>query len=144
MSTEINVSVEESTEINTTAGETVDVQVTDPSGYTQEQIDDMVADLVEGGDKLSWTYKNGTLTIDTSALDNNEVEDQIVAILTEGNAIGLSHDQDNETLTVAVDESAISHDNLSDVSEADHRTEGQVQGIVNSMTIDGGDAKSTY
>ena len=87
-------------------------------GYTTGEIEDLVNSLLIAGDKLNTTYDDGagTLTIDTTALDEAEID----TLITEGNAIGTTYDSGAGTLTIAVDESEISHDNISDVSEDDH------------------------
>ncbi|QLH78674.1 polysaccharide deacetylase family protein [Halosimplex rubrum] len=102
---------------------------------TDEAVKDIVAALVGSGDKLSWTYDDGndTLTLDTTALDEEEVEDTVNALVTAGNALTASYDDDNDQLTIAVDESAISHDNLANVSTGDHRTDEQVRDLAGGM-----------
>mgnify|MGYP000152574799 CR=1 FL=1 len=92
---------------------------------TDEQIQDLVNTLLAAGDKLSLTYDDAgnTLTIDTAALDDEEVEDAVSTLITEGNAITTTYDDGANTLTIAVDESAISHDNITGVSASDHHTE---------------------
>jgi hypothetical protein len=75
-----------------------------------EAVEDIVAALLAAGDKVGLTYddSNGTLTIDTSALDEEEVEDAVAALVTAGNAITVNYDDANDALSIAVDESALS------------------------------------
>jgi len=92
----------------------------------EEEVEDVVAALLAGGDKVGLTYDdaNDQLTIDTTALDEEEVGDAVDALLAGGNAITTSYDDGNDQLTLAVDESAISHDGIdqSTVSSDDHHT----------------------
>ncbi|WP_277540226.1 hypothetical protein [Haloarcula laminariae] len=101
----------------------------------EEEVEDAVDALLSGGDKVSVSYDdaNDAITIETSALDDEEVRDEVGQLLTAGNAIDVTVDDAGDSVTLAVDESAISHDNISDVSEGDHRTDEQVRDITGSM-----------
>src|SRR6056297_2153311 len=66
------------TEITVTAGEDLSVTVnTAAPTYTDEEVMDVVATFLRAGDKLSLTEDDeaDTLTINTNALDEEEVED---------------------------------------------------------------------
>lgn len=75
-------------------------------GTTEEQVDDWVNNLLETatGSNLSLTYDdtNNTLTADTSALNEEEVEDAVAAMVTAGNGLTVSYDDTNDTLTIDV------------------------------------------
>ena len=79
------------------------IDVSDPSGYSQEDIEDFVNGLLEAGDKLSWTYDdaNDTLIVDTTTLDAEEVEDAIASLIVGGDSINVSYDNDANTLTIS-------------------------------------------
>ena len=87
-----------------------------------DAIQDLVAAFISWGDKLSGSYDDsaGTLTVSTSALDQEEVDDFVASMVQAGNAISISRDDASDQITISVDESAISHDNISDVSPSDH------------------------
>lgn len=76
---------------------------------TDEQIEDIVAALLGGGDKVSVSYDdaNGSLTINTSALDAEEVRDEIGAVVTGGSGVVATVDDAGDELTLSVDELAI-------------------------------------
>jgi hypothetical protein len=75
-----------------------------------EAVEDIVAALLAAGDKVDLTYNDAgdVLTIDTTALDEEEVEDAVAALVTAGNAISVNYDDANDALSIAVDESALS------------------------------------
>ncbi len=77
--------------------------LSDPQPPNEEAVDDFVADLLAAGDKLSYTYDdaNDTLTIDTTALDSQEVKDEIDATVTGGAQVTTSYD--GSTLTISID-----------------------------------------
>ncbi len=120
--------------------------ITESDHRTDENIEDLVNSLLVAGDKLSWTYDDAgdTLTIDTTALDEEEVEDAVNSLISDGNAITTTYDDANDTLTVSVDETSISHENISDVSTADHRTDEQIEDLVDSLLEAGDKLSWTY
>ncbi|HMA77534.1 MAG TPA: hypothetical protein VKP88_00140, partial [Candidatus Paceibacterota bacterium] len=65
-------------------------------------VDGFVANLLTAGDKLSYTYDDGTdtLTIDTTALDSQEVKDELDATVTGGPQVTTSYDGTTLTLTI--------------------------------------------
>ena len=75
-----------------------------------EAVEDIVDGLLTGGTNVSLTYDDAgnVLTIDTSALNTEEVEDAVAALVTAGNAITVNYDDANDALSIAVDESALS------------------------------------
>ena len=87
-----------------------------------DAIQDLVAAFISWGDKLSGSYDDsaGTLTVSTSALDQEEVDDFVASMVQAGNAITVSRDDASDQITISVDESAISHDNISDVQPNQH------------------------
>lgn len=97
---------------------------------TDEQIQDLVNTMISMGDKLSKNYDDAgnTLTLNTSALDQEEVDDFVAGMLIAGNAITLTRDDPNNELTIAVDESGIAlanlgtknHGDLDNISSDDH------------------------
>jgi len=113
---------------------------------TTEQVEDIVDALLTAGDKVTLTYDdaNDTLTVGTDALDAEEVRDEVGALLVGGNALTATIDDAGDTITLAVDESGISHDNLADVSEGDHRTTEQVEDIVDALLAAGDKVTTTY
>jgi len=82
--------------------------------FTDEQAQDAVASITQGGDKVTATYDDvaNTLTIDTTALDEEEVEDAVNSLIDGGNAIATSYDDVNDTLSIDVTESDIALANL--------------------------------
>ena len=123
-----------------------DGTITPFSNKTEDEIEDIVAGLSQGGDKLSYTYDSGagTLTIDTTAFDEAEIE----AFIAAGNAVDTTYDSGAGTLTIAVDESAISHDSTTGGTDSDaHHSRytdseavGATDGIIDSVdadTVDG-------
>lgn len=107
------------------------------AAYTDEQAQDAVDAMLDGGTNVTLSYDdaNDSLIIDTAALDAEQVEDQVNSLLSSGNAVTLSYDDANNTLTVAVDETAISHDNLANISASDHHAEPSAgTGVTNEGT----------
>lgn len=73
-------------------------------------------------DKLSVTDDgDSTVTIDTSALDHEEVEDVVDGLLVGGTNINLTYDDNANTLTI--DGFSGSHQDLTSVTETDHHGE---------------------
>jgi len=75
-----------------------------------EAVQDIVGALIQANGNITTTYDdaNDTLTIDTTALNEEEVEDAVAALVTAGNAITVNYDDANDALSIAVDESALS------------------------------------
>jgi hypothetical protein len=94
--------------------DTVDGLEASAIGFTDEQAQDAVGSIAEGGDKVTVTYDDGanTLTVDTAALDEEEVEDAVNSLIDGGNAIATSYDDVNDTLSIDVTESDIALANL--------------------------------
>ena len=115
------------------------------AGKTEEEIEDIVNTLLQAGDKLSWTYDSGagTLTIDTTAFDEAEIE----AFIAAGNAVDTTYDSGAGTLTIEVDESEIDHDTTAGGTDSDaHHTkytdaeaEAACDGVIDAETVDGYD-----
>ena len=121
--------------------------------FTDERAQDATGSLIVGGDKISSTYDDSanTLTIDTSALDEEEVEDATNALLSGGNAITTTYDDAGDTLTVDVSESDISLSNLSgdtdNIAEGTNNlyfTDERVDDAVNDLLIDGNGIFTSY
>jgi len=75
---------------------------------------------------------------------DEEVQDVVGALLVGGNALTATVDDAADSVTLAVDEGAISHDNLADVSEGGHRTTEQVEDIVDALLAAGDKVTTTY
>jgi len=111
----------------------------DDSGNTinlvQEQIEDWVANVLGGGDKVSVTYDDGadTLTVDTTALDAEEVRDEVGGLLTGGNGIDITVDDANDTVTIAVPTDSIGTDELDESIQptwsGEHTFSGGITGL---------------
>lgn len=84
--------------------------LSDPQPPETEAVQDIVGALIQSSGNISVTYDdaNDTLTIDTSALNEEEVEDAVAALVTAGNAITVNYDDANDSLSIAVDESSLS------------------------------------
>lgn len=112
--------------------------LSEPQPPDEEAVDDFVANLLTAGDKLTYSYDDGsdTLTIDTTALDTQEVKDEIDATIASGSQVATSYDGTTLTLTIdaptlaefdnhsARHESggadAIDHDNLTNYLADEH------------------------
>jgi len=57
---------------------------------------------------LSYDDANDILTIDTTALNQEEVEDTVAGLVTAGTAITVNYDDANDALSIGVNESALS------------------------------------
>ena len=75
-----------------------------------DAVQDIVGALIQANGNISVTYddENEVLTIDTSALNTEEVEDAVAELVTAGNAVTVNYDDDAGTLSIGVDESALS------------------------------------
>lgn len=96
------------------------------AGNTEEKIEDIVAGLVAGGDKVSTTYddNNDTLTVDTSALDTEEVEDVVNSLVSSDSNLSWAYDDAGNTLTISLSDSvSINSVTLSDLMEMSSATE---------------------
>jgi len=80
-------------------------ELADPQPPREDIVNDVVDALLIAGDKLSTTYdaNAGTLTIDTSALDTEEVEDAINQTLVGGAQVSTTYDDSTGTLTLTID-----------------------------------------
>ncbi|RKS83332.1 hypothetical protein BDK61_2675 [Haloarcula quadrata] len=114
----------------------------DISTRTDEEIEDVVASLVQAGDKLSWTYdgQNGTLTVDTSALNDEEVEDKVSTLVNAGTGVSVTYDDQNGALTVEVPEGAISSTELN----FDPATSGGVDAVDTALSDHKGDETNPH
>jgi hypothetical protein len=66
---------------------------------------------------------SGTVSVDApSGYSDEDAQDAVGTIMSGGNAISVTYDDANDTITTAVDESGISHDNISGVSASDHHS----------------------
>ena len=119
-----------------------DGTITPFSGKSEEEIEDIVAGLSQGGDKLSYTYDSGadTVTIDTTALDEEEID----TFIAEGNAVDTTYDSGAGTLTIAVDEAEISHANLSNITADDHHSKTTSSEIDHDTTAGGTDSDAHH
>jgi len=108
--------------VTTEALEAEDI-LTDPSGtehtgeladsadlharYTDEEAEDAVAAILQGGDKVSVSYDdaNETLDVDTSALDTEEVEDAVASLVAADSNLSWSYDDSGDTLTISLADS---------------------------------------
>ena len=119
-----------------------DGTITSMGGKSEEEIEDIVAGLSQGGDKLSYTYDSGagTLTVNTTALDEEEIE----AFIAAGNAVDTTYDSGAGTLTIAVDEAEISHANLSDITADDHHSKTTSSEIDHDTTAGGTDSDAHH
>lgn len=87
----------------------VDPPSGDGTARTDEEIEDVVGALVEGGTDIGVTYDDaaGTLTIDYSgtgdgtARTDEEIQDVVAGLLAEGSGISLAYDDPNNTLTIS-------------------------------------------
>lgn len=98
-------------------------------------------DTIDFGDKLSVTDNgDGTVTIDTSALDEEETEDAVAALLTAGSNISLNYDDNGNELTISAT------DTRTDVSEDGTQFQTDVDDInfgTNLNVTDDGDGSVT-
>lgn len=96
------------------------------AGNTEEKIEDIVAGLITGGDKVSTTYDdtNDTLTVDTSALDTEEVEDTVNSLVSSDSNLSWAYDDSGNTLTVSLSSSiSVNSVTLSELMEMGSATE---------------------
>jgi len=72
--------------------------------YSNEEAQDTVASLLNGGSNVSTTYNDGadTLTIDTSALNQEEVEDTVASLFSAGDNLTAFYDDANSNYTLNV------------------------------------------
>lgn len=100
-----------------------------------EAIQDLVASLLSGGDKISVPYNDSgdTLTVDTSALDAEEVRDEVASFIGGGNGIDTSHDDPNNALTLSIPQDAIGSDELNTGAvvtwTSEHSFDGGITGL---------------
>jgi len=75
-----------------------------------EAVEDVVGGLLNGGTNISLNYDDGNnvLTVNTSALNQEEVEDAVASLVTAGNAITVNYDDNADALSIDVNESALS------------------------------------
>jgi len=127
--------------------------LSDPQPPQEEAVEDFVADLLGGGDKVSVAYDDaaGSLTVNTSALDTEEVEDAVNALVAGGDGVATSYDDANGTLTLSIPDNSVTAAMLTETyfteSEADDRfynvtgdtLEGDVDANTNTITDAGHD-----
>jgi len=102
-----------------------------------EAVQDIVGALIQANGNITTTYDdaNDTLTIDTTALNEEEVEDAVAALVTAGNAITVNYDDANDALSIAVDESALSfYDGTNLTANVDNESVSTT-----TLTVDGDD-----
>lgn len=78
-----------------------------------ENVEDTVNGLLSGGTNISLTYDdaNDTLTVDTSALNEEEVEDAVAALITTDAGLTFNYDDANDTITLGLAAHATRHEN---------------------------------
>jgi hypothetical protein len=78
----------------------------------EEEVEDAVAALLSGGDKVSLSYDDATdaLTIDTSALDAEEVRDEVGSLLVGGDGITVAVDDAGDSVTISLANHASTHE----------------------------------
>jgi len=83
------------------------------AGKSDEEVQDIVATLINAAGNLSSTYDdaNDKLTLDTSGLNTEEVQDAVASLVTAGSNLSWSYDDASDTLTVSLADS-ISVDTL--------------------------------
>jgi hypothetical protein len=107
--------------------EDIHVTIQGGVGATSSDVECSIFDVLQASDKVSLAKDeaNGTITINTSALDEEEVEDVVGVLLTGGSNITVSYDDDNDVITVALDSHGSSHekggsDVISEFAETTH------------------------
>lgn len=86
------------------------------AGNTEESIEDIVAALINDGDNITVNYDDsaGTLTIDSTALNAEEVEDQVNSLLTTTTGSNISLTYDDASGELAIDTSALNAEEVED------------------------------
>jgi len=112
-----------------------------------EAVEDVVGGLLNGGTNVSLNYDDASnvLTVNTSALNQEEVEDAVASLVTAGNAITVNYDDNADALSIDVNESALSFydgTNLTADIDATNGTFNSVNTIEALMKADG--ALPTY
>ena len=110
--------------------------------FSQDDIENIIAGLLEEGDNVTLTYDDGTLTIDVE--DEGLTESEIDTLLTEGDGIDTTYDSGAGTLTIEVDESEISHDNISGKSPDDHHEKTTSEDVNHDETEGGTDSNAHH
>lgn len=118
----------------------------DGSGVSEEEVEDIVAALVDAGDNLSWTYDDGndTLRVDTTALNEEETQDAVAALLGTDTHLTLTYNDQNDTLTVGLGSHAGTHekggaDELATFGDTTHDSVQASEASVSNAPVDPND-----